>query len=186
MLYKLSELIDPDHQRLIWLAWSGEHLPEELSGKVEVLYKPLTRSRLLALSLPNTVEEESPLAQVTLSGRILLVDDNPTNLKAMSEQLKHSGLVLDHASNGVQAVQACLERQYDLVLMDVQMSEMDGLEATRQIREKLAGQAPQIIGVSAHVLEEDFAKAREAGMSEYLTKPVRQSILLTKIMEYLS
>jgi len=186
VLKQLSGLVDLSHQRLVWLAWSGEHLPKGISDKVEVLYKPLTRSRLVTLSRSNELQSKPILAQSTFSGRVLLVDDHSTNLLAMSEQLKHTGLVVDHASNGFQALNRCLEHQYDLVLMDVQMPKMDGLEATRQIRFQLAQKAPPIIGVSAHVMEEDFARAREAGMADYLTKPISKDMLLLKIAEFFS
>ena len=185
-LTQLSEVVDLSCQRLVWLAWSGEHLPDSLNEKVDVLYKPLTRSRLITLSQIKGDQGKNILAQPKFTGRVLLVDDHATNLMAMSEQLKHMGLVVDHAHNGFQALQSCLEHQYDLVLMDIQMAEMDGLEATRQIRFQLAQKAPPIIGVSAHVMEDDLIRARQAGMTDYLTKPISKDSLLMKMAEFLS
>ena len=186
VLTQLSEAIDPTYQRLIWLSWSGQRLPEALRGKVDVLHKPIIRNRLLSLCHLRSEQDNTVRAQFNFSGRVLLVDDNPTNLKVMRNQMQSVGLDVDQTDNGTDALHLCLQRQYDLVLMDIQMPDMDGLEATRRIRGELAEQAPPIIGVSAHVMVENIASARKAGMADYLCKPVTQGALLEKISEFLS
>ena len=185
-LSQLSEVIDHAHQQLVWLAWSGQHLPEALHGKITVLHKPLSRNGLVELCLPKSIYEGVAEAQTRLSGRVLLVDDTPINLKAMRHLLKKTGLDVDQAENGAEAIRLCREQKYDLVLMDVQMPRMDGLEATRRIRKNMAEKAPPIIGVSAHVTADSIASAHNAGMEAYLCKPVTKDVLLEKISEYLS
>ena len=186
VLSQLSEVIDHTHQHLVWLAWSGQRLPETLQGKITVLYKPLTRNKLAALCLPKSVYDGAVEAQTRLSGRVLLVDDTPINLKAMRHLLKNTGLNVDQAENGAEALSLCKQQKYDLVLMDVQMPRMDGLEATRRIRHDMAEQAPPIIGVSAHVTPDSIASALNAGMMGYLCKPITKDALLERISEYLS
>ena len=186
VLSQLSEVIDHTRQHLVWLAWSGQHLPESLYGKITVLYKPLTRNKLADLCLPKSVYDGATGAQTKLSGRVLLVDDTPINLKAMRHLLKNTGLNVDQVQNGAEALSLCKKQKYDLVLMDVQMPRMDGLESTRRIRHDMAEKMPPIIGVSAHVTEDSIASALNAGMEGYLCKPITKDALLEKISEYLS
>mgnify|MGYP003857507655 FL=1 len=186
VLMQLSEVIQPVNQRLIWLAWSGQQLPETLRDKVSVVHKPLSRQRLIDLCRSDTIEPEKSLAAMTFSGRVLLVDDNAINLKAMYEQLINMGLVVDQVNNGAQAIQLCTEHQYDLILMDVQMPGMDGLEATRRIHKLFLDHTPPIIGISAHVMDSDIANARKAGMADYLCKPVIKAALQSSLSKYLT
>lgn len=88
--------------------------------------------------------------------------------------LRRLGHQADLAQNGYDALQAVQEKTYDVILMDMQMPEMDGLEATRRIRQLLSHQAqPRIIAMTAAVLPDDQAKAQAAGMDAFLTKPVQ-------------
>lgn len=185
-LSQLSEVIDYSHQQLVWLAWPGQRLPETLQAKVTMLYKPFTRNRLAELCLPKSVYDVDGGAQTKLFGRLLLVDDTAINLKAMRYLLKNTGLEIDEAKNGAVALRLCKEHKYDLVLMDVQMPRLDGLEATRRIINDMAEQAPPIIGLSAHVMPDNIASAKNAGMVDYLCKPITKGALLEKISEYLS
>ncbi|MDZ8118528.1 ATP-binding protein [Pontiella agarivorans] len=108
--------------------------------------------------------------------RILLVEDNRVNREVIRRILKKLGYDADLAANGEEAVQAAQNQAYDLILMDVQMPVMDGLEATRIIKrehEKKNSCKPLIVGLSAHALKEHHEQAAEAGMDDYLTKPVR-------------
>lgn len=182
-LKQLSESIDLNKKRLIWLAWFGQKLPPELTDKVEVLRKPLLRASLLNLFQVQT--DQGPANEPHFSGRVLVVDDNPANLKGMGDQLKYTGLIVDLVENGPDALSACLTKSYDLVLMDVQMPGMNGLDATRHICTELGQKAPPIVGVSALVLKENRDNAKEAGMSGYLDKPVTKEQLLEKVAEFL-
>ena len=105
---------------------------------------------------------------------ILLVEDNPFNQKVALHMLRRLGYGADLAQNGYDALQAVQKKTYDLILMDMQMPEMDGLEATRRIRQLLCHQTqPRIVAMTAAVLAEDQAEAYAAGMDAFLTKPVQ-------------
>ena len=184
----LSQLVDQSNsneQQFVSLTWVGEDLPEELEKRVSLLYKPITTNSLAKIfnqkqsRIAKTITVDKPF-------HILIVDDNNINLKAIESQLKHAGFTVDTAENGLQAVHACRKQHYDLILMDIQMPEMDGLEATRLINLEQKHHAPQIIGISAHVMEEHINNALDAGMADYLCKPIKEDELLSKMNAYLS
>jgi len=106
--------------------------------------------------------------------RILLAEDHATNRKLALLTLERLGYLADIAANGLEVL-AALERQpYDLVLMDMQMPEMDGLEATRRIRQRWPGESgPRIVAMTANAAKEDYEACIEAGMDDYLSKPIR-------------
>jgi PAS domain S-box-containing protein len=106
--------------------------------------------------------------------RILLVEDNPTNQKVASVLLERMGYRADLASDGAQAVEAASRRSYDVVLMDVQMPELDGLEATRRIRRGLPqDRQPTIVAMTAGAYAGDRQACLDAGMDAYIAKPLR-------------
>ena len=111
--------------------------------------------------------------------RILLAEDNPVNQKVAGQMLSRLGYRIDSVANG-QEVLAALERQdYDVILMDIQMPEMDGLEATRQIRQhRPRSEGPFIVAMTAYAFQEDIDQAMRAGMDDYISKPVRTEVLL--------
>jgi two-component system, sensor histidine kinase and response regulator len=119
-----------------------------------------------------------------LTARILIAEDNAINQKVAQFVLKRAGYVVDTVWDGVQAVQACRATDYDLVLMDCQMPEMDGLEATRHIRQ-LDKPQPMIIAVTAHALVGDREKCLASGMDDYVSKPYQQEQLLRVVRENL-
>ena len=108
--------------------------------------------------------------------RILLAEDNAVNQKVATRMLERLGYKADIAANGKEVLGALQSHPYDLVLMDVQMPEMDGLEATRRIR-RMPGRQPYIIAMTAHAMKGDREECLEAGMNDYVSKPVRMEDL---------
>ena len=115
--------------------------------------------------------------------RILLAEDNVVNQKLAIRILQQMGYRVDVASNGVEAIE-CVERQrYDVILMDVQMPEMDGLEASRRIVQCWAADArPRIVAMTANAMQGDREECLAAGMDDYVTKPIRVDALVEALM----
>jgi len=162
------------------------------------LVKPIKRSELLNSMLsvlafsgkppsqPVTVAvEATALPQRPL--RILLAEDNVVNQKMAIIMLQQMGHTVMTADNGREALTAVQETPFDLVLMDVQMPEMDGLEATRSIRafETPLGRHTPILAMTAHALKGDRERCLEAGMDGYVSKPIHTSHLIAEMMRVL-
>ncbi len=117
--------------------------------------------------------------------RILLAEDNDINRKVAIQMLKGFGYRADIAANGLEAVDAVRRQPYDLVLMDIQMPELDGMEATRiLVRNRPFGGIPRIVGMSAHAIREDIDAALESGMDDYIVKPVTAEALREKLVYF--
>ena len=110
--------------------------------------------------------------------RILLAEDNAVNQKLALRLFTLMGYEADVAANGIEAVDAVERQSYDVVFMDVQMPEMDGLEATRQIRARHADNGPRIVAMTANAMEGDREACFAAGMDDYVSKPIRVHELL--------
>ena len=157
-----------------------------------VLFKPLMQGALLealaAVLNPNhdparTTETRRSLLE---GSKILLVEDNDTNLFAASTMLKQLGCEVSTARTGLEAVRATAADTFDLILMDMQMPEMDGLEATRHIRRAPGpNQRKPILALTANAFVEDAERCRAAGMDEHLTKPVRRAALEAALARFL-
>ncbi len=120
-----------------------------------------------------------------LQGKVLLVEDHPINQQVARELLEGFGLVIGIASNGLEAVKAVFETDFDLVLMDIQMPEMDGFEATKRIREDSRFTNLPIIAMTAHALAGDRERCIEQGMNEHLSKPVSPDELFKMLCRWL-
>ena len=143
----------------------------------------------LTFRLSDQKVERAPESQKRLIGlggtqplRILLAEDNPTNVYVATELLSDAGHIVKHASNGRNAVDLANLEEFDVILMDISMPEMDGLQATAAIRSsKSRNAAIPIIALTAHVGLDDQETFQSAGMDGYLTKPVRRDVLLKAI-----
>ncbi|HEY3055029.1 MAG TPA: response regulator, partial [Thermoanaerobaculia bacterium] len=115
--------------------------------------------------------------------RVLVAEDNPVNQKLAIRQLARRGIEADAVANGTEAIEAFIRETYDLVLMDCQMPQMDGFEATRRIREREGHQRrTPVVALTANALEGDRQRCLDAGMDDYLSKPVSESEL-TRVLE---
>ncbi len=125
---------------------------------------------------------------IKLRGRVLLVEDNPVNQKVAQSMLKRFGVDAELAENGQVAVDRCVEAHYDVVLMDVQMPVMDGLDATRALRERErlrgSGHVP-IIAMTANATQSDRDACLAAGMDDYIPKPVKGAQLHAALAAWL-
>jgi CheY-like chemotaxis protein len=118
---------------------------------------------------------------------ILLAEDNPVNQKVALRVLKHLGYQADVVNNGREAITAIESKSYDLILMDIQMPEMSGLEATEYIREReIASQlAPvAIVAITANASHDDQFTCSDAGMNDYISKPIQIDKLKDILQRY--
>src|SRR4029450_4954716 len=109
--------------------------------------------------------------------RVLLAEDNPMNQKLALRLLSQIGLEADLATNGLEAIAADERDAYDVILMDVQMPELDGLEATRRIRAAGRSHRAWIVAMTANAMEGDRETCIAAGMDDYVSKPIRPAEL---------
>jgi CheY-like chemotaxis protein len=162
-------------------------------GYDESLPKPVRRSSLISavahvLGVGQLVPQRAAPAQVVPTAvegvplRVLVAEDNQVNQLLVTTILAKAGMRAEVAANGVEAVQAVHQRHFDVILMDMQMPEMDGLEATRRIRQQGAlGRAVPIIAMTANAMQEDRRRCLEAGMNDFVAKPIDSGELLRKI-----
>ena len=138
-----------------------ETLAKEMVGKVES-----TRHTSIESAYDPTLGENHPL-------RVLLAEDNAVNQKLARRMLERFGYRADVAANGIEALEALDRQPYDLVFMDVQMPEMDGLEATQQIRCQIPMEhQPRIVAMTANAMQGDREECLSAGMDDYISKPI--------------
>jgi CheY-like chemotaxis protein len=137
-------------------------------------------------NLEPAVAAKPPLEPLDM--QVLLAEDNPINQKVAVNFLKRLGCTVTVASNGREAVEHCSSCRYDVVIMDCQMPQMDGFEATRMIRasaDQLLRRTP-IIAMTANAMPEDRARCLNAGMDDYVSKPVSMQQLRAALKQYQS
>ncbi|HEY4137870.1 MAG TPA: GAF domain-containing protein [Casimicrobiaceae bacterium] len=162
------------------------------------LTKPIRQSHLFDTLVGLLAEDEAPRDapsaptavrfDPTMAARhplrILLAEDNVVNQKLALRILQQMGYRADLASNGIEAVESVERQPYDVVLMDVQMPEMDGLEASRRITAKWpAGERPRIVAMTANAMQGDREQCLAAGMDDYVTKPIRVDALVEALAQ---
>lgn len=155
-------------------------------GFAAFLYKPIKPNdlhdalcnQLVRTPVPHAAESVQTRFDKTMAARhplrILLAEDNLVNQKVALRILERLGYRADVAANGLEAVDAVQRQQYDVVLMDIHMPEMNGLDAARRIvKDSSAGTQPTIVAMTAAVLAEDRERCQQAGMTRFITKPIR-------------
>jgi CheY-like chemotaxis protein/HPt (histidine-containing phosphotransfer) domain-containing protein len=182
-----------DHELPLVLLTSLGRLPQaDLSRAFTAqLTKPIRASQLYNALLkalaarPRDQQVESAPEEpkpIQSSLRILLAEDNAVNQKVALKLLDQLGYRADVVSNGLEALDALDRQGYDVVLMDVQMPELDGLDATRRIRERWKAEArPYVVAMTANAMPEDREACRAAGMDDYVAKPIRAEELVAAL-----
>jgi PAS domain S-box-containing protein len=175
---------DADGLALILLTSLGRREAEAERQFAASLTKPIRPSQLydalldvLGAEAPVAIAEGEPerAEEVPTRARlrVLVAEDNAVNQRLALLLLEKLGYQADVVGNGVEALEALERSRYDVILMDVQMPEMDGLEATRRIHERWGSERPRIVAVTAGAMSEERDRCLAAGMDEYLSKPIR-------------
>lgn len=183
----------------ILLLSSSQVLPIKKIRKVvdQYHFKPIRKKQLRYIILElfkvrkepdkkvkSTAKQLKPDLALDIPVRILLAEDYVVNQKIAVRMFKKLGYEIDIVENGKEAVERVQQSQYDLIFMDVQMPEMDGLEATRVIRKLLKHNSPMIIAMTANAMPEDREKCLDAGMDDYLSKPFKPRELQQLLEKY--
>ncbi len=156
----------------------GEMGAESAEGKGSTFFFRVTLPVEGAVEAAAPAQPRADTPAAHLAGmRLLAVEDNAINLRVLLRLLETLGLEADVAANGAEALARLDETPYDVILMDVQMPEMDGITATRAIRARTDRPQPWIIGQTANALAEDRVEVLTAGMDDYLAKPIRRDAL---------
>jgi PAS domain S-box-containing protein len=143
-------------------------------------------ARLYGAELPAPVAPLAPSTGSVAAGRILLTEDNKVNRQVALIQLNRAGYTVDTAANGVEAVAAARRSDYDLILMDIQMPSMDGIEATRKIRAFSGGRGRvPIVAITAHAMAGAREQYLAAGMNDYVSKPFDREQLLAVVEHWI-
>ena len=174
---------------------SGEHAALLDSGADSVIGKPVGQRRLFTTlqalfqqQNKSSAEDASPLMlndETPLNCRILAVDDNDANLELVSTLLADMGAEVETARSGREAVDIAREHDFDLIFMDIQMPEMDGIEATRTLRAHPRHRNTPVIALTAHAMQGERETLLNAGMDDYLTKPVSEQELYDTVQRWL-
>ncbi|WP_336998628.1 response regulator, partial [Leclercia sp. M50] len=163
---------------------------EELKhdGAAACLLKPLTATRLLP-TLTEYCRLNHHIAPITsdeskLPMTVMAVDDNPANLKLIGALLEDQVQHVELCESGLQAVERAKEKQFDLIMMDIQMPGMDGIRACELIRQLPHQQQTPVIAVTAHAMAGQKEKLLSAGMNDYLAKPIEEEKLHSLLLRY--
>ena len=171
---------------IVLLSSVRRHNAPDAPDHTRWLHKPVKQSSLHDALMGLLAEHEDPAASPstrtptadTSVRRILLVEDDNVNREMTTRLLERMGHEVHTAGDGAAALEILRRRAYDVVLMDIQMPGMDGLEATRRLRsEQVPGGQPYVVALTASVMESDRERCRDAGMDAFVSKPIRQDDL---------
>jgi signal transduction histidine kinase/CheY-like chemotaxis protein len=158
-----------------------------LAGFVSCIAKPVREGALCGLFGSNAAGSAAAASGVALAGKcILIADDDAVNRMLATAVLERLGAMVTNVSDGQQAVEAFARAAFDLVLMDCQMPELDGYEATQRIRASGHRPTTPILALTANAMAGDRERALEAGMSDYVTKPFKAASLREKVLHWLA
>ena len=181
MLTSMGQSLSPSERELIATKLNK---PVKIAALVTAILRALNQQTSLIVQEPTEmVRSKSALLADRFPIRILLAEDNLVNQKVGLKLLKKLGYKGDVAANGLEAIEALKRQPYDLVLMDVHMPEMDGVEATRRIHQVWGANRPVIIAMTANAMQGDREKYLADGMDGYVSKPVRLADLSEAIEE---
>ncbi|BCG08265.1 two-component sensor histidine kinase BarA [Buttiauxella agrestis] len=164
----------------------AESLKKE--GVAGCLLKPVTSTRLLPLLAEHTFNANPALVDSLENKKlpltVMAVDDNPANLKLIGALLDDHVQSVELCGSGAQAIERAKQMQIDIILMDIQMPEMDGIRACELIRQMPHHQQTPVIAVTAHAMAGQKEKLLSAGMNDYLAKPIEEKKLYSLLMRY--
>ena len=187
-ILRLMRTLDVD-QRVLLVGAHGAPVEAFANDFHQFLESPLLLSRLRNFQREEAQNTQNIWTERLLSLpaiRILAVDDMPINLRLLKTWLQDSPVELVLCHSGQEAFEHCQQADFDLILMDVQMPDMDGLEATRLIRKTSLNQGTPVIAVTAHAFKEEQEKLMNSGMDDYLPKPLELAQLINIIKRWCS
>lgn len=185
----------PKNKHTVWIARLGQSSPSTVPGDI-VLLEPVTPEEIVQACIPPNRTGQEPDDSSTESphsgqapsqsyqGTLLIVDDSEVNRTVLRDQLQSAGYKVEIASSGFEGVAKASTNRFDCILMDLQMPDMDGIEATEKITtayDQIRRPRPPIIALTAHVTAQHRERCKHAGMDGFVTKPVAKPILLNAI-----
>ncbi|MDH5219395.1 MAG: ATP-binding protein, partial [Gammaproteobacteria bacterium] len=193
-IHELKQKITPDTSIIVICETDNTDLANDDDSQIFHIEKPLRQSEIYNSLIHNISEDlktyggrRSPEG-TSFHGNILLVEENPVNQEVSREILQHLGLQVEIAENGIEAVNAVRKRKYDLIFMDCQMPEMDGFQATTEIR-KMESEKDHpkhnIVALTANAMKGDREKCLAVGMNDYLTKPYTHETIINTLKRWL-
>ncbi|MEM1220664.1 MAG: response regulator, partial [Bacteroidota bacterium] len=183
LLSSIGRGLDDEDRALLFAFLSKPVRQEVLFLRINEALNPQIANAQADDKMQNQVTKAKPIPS---NLRILLAEDNIMNQRVAQRMLQKMGLEPDIVGNGKEALESILMIPYDLILMDVQMPEMDGMEATENIRKHLPTDRtqPRIIALTANAMQEDREACLQAGMDDFLSKPIRSDDLEEMIQKW--